>query len=112
VLASGIEPSTTQCVAVRDWISDTRSVDRLDTDTLSQGYTNLQSLVKCLDRRGIASDTRSEDTLHAAAQSADLLYVQLQIVHSTSASWNDSVTPGSVQLLHQFSLSTFVNGVE
>jgi len=30
-----------------DWISD----------TLSQGYTNLQSLVKCLDHRGIASDT-------------------------------------------------------
>ena len=27
------------------------------SDTLSQGYTNLQSLVKCLDHRGIASDT-------------------------------------------------------
>ena len=30
-----------------DWISD----------TLSQGHTNLQSLVKFLDHRGIASDT-------------------------------------------------------
>ncbi len=30
-----------------DWISD----------TIYQGYTNLQSLVKCLDHRGIASDT-------------------------------------------------------
>ena len=26
-------------------------------DTLSQGYNNLQTLVKCLDHRGIASDT-------------------------------------------------------
>ena len=32
------------CVPLIDWISD----------TLSQGYTNLQSLVKCLDHRGIA----------------------------------------------------------
>ena len=30
-----------------DWISDTRS----------QGYTGLQSLVKCLDHRDIMSDT-------------------------------------------------------
>ena len=30
-----------------DWISDTRS----------QGYINLQSLVKCLDHRGVASGT-------------------------------------------------------
>ena len=30
-----------------DWISD----------TLSQGYANLQSLVKCLDHTGIVSDT-------------------------------------------------------
>jgi len=30
-----------------DWISD----------TLSQGYTDLQSLVKCLDHRDIVSDT-------------------------------------------------------
>jgi hypothetical protein len=30
-----------------DWISDTRS----------QGYTDLQSLVKCLDHRDIVSDT-------------------------------------------------------
>ena len=30
-----------------DWISDTRS----------QGYTDLQSLVKCLDHRNIVSDT-------------------------------------------------------
>ena len=37
------------CVAgfLLDWISD----------ILSQGYTDLQSLVKCLDRRGVASDT-------------------------------------------------------
>ena len=33
---------------------DSGSLDRLDTDTLSQGYTDLQSLVKCLDHRGIA----------------------------------------------------------
>ncbi|DBA74348.1 TPA: hypothetical protein ACH3X1_011122 [Trebouxia sp. C0004] len=26
-------------------------------DALSQGYTNLQSLVKCLDHKGIVSDT-------------------------------------------------------
>ena len=32
-------------------------LDRLDTDILSQRYINLQSLVKCLDHRGIASDT-------------------------------------------------------
>ena len=30
-----------------DWISD----------TLSKGYTDLQTLVKCLDHRGFASDT-------------------------------------------------------
>jgi len=35
------------CVPLIDWISD----------TLSQGYTNLQSLVKCLDHRNIVSDT-------------------------------------------------------
>jgi len=34
-------------VPLIDWISD----------TLSQGYTNLQSLVKCLDHRNIVSDT-------------------------------------------------------
>ena len=34
-------------VPLIEWISD----------TLSQGYTNLQSLVKCLDHRVIASDT-------------------------------------------------------
>ena len=27
------------------------------SDTLSQGYTSLQSLVKCLDHRNIVSDT-------------------------------------------------------
>ncbi len=35
------------CVSLVDWISD----------TLSQGYTNLQSLVNCLDHRNIVSDT-------------------------------------------------------
>ena len=35
------------CVPFIDWISD----------TLSQGYTTLQSLVKCLDHRGIVSNT-------------------------------------------------------
>ena len=39
--------ATLTAVPLIDWISD----------TLSQGYTNLQSLVKCLDHRGIASDT-------------------------------------------------------
>ena len=34
------------CLPLIDWISD----------TLSQGYTNLQSLVKCLDHRNIVSD--------------------------------------------------------
>ena len=34
-------------VSLIDWISD----------ALSQGYTNLQSLVKCLDHRNIVSDT-------------------------------------------------------
>jgi hypothetical protein len=34
-------------VSLIDWISDTRS----------QGCTNLQSLVKCLDHRDIVSDT-------------------------------------------------------
>ena len=34
-------------VPLIDWISD----------TLSQGYTDLQSLVKCLDHRDIVSDT-------------------------------------------------------
>ncbi len=33
-------------VSLIDWISD----------TLSHGYTNLHSLVSCLDHRGIASD--------------------------------------------------------
>jgi hypothetical protein len=42
-----------------DWISDTRS----------QGYTNLQSLVRCLDHRDIASDTVcSQARLCQAAQ--------------------------------------------
>ena len=27
------------------------------SNVLSQGYTNLQSLAKCLDHRGVASDT-------------------------------------------------------
>ena len=35
------------CDSLIDWI----------LDTLSQGYTNLQSLVKCLDHRDIVSDT-------------------------------------------------------
>ncbi len=35
---------------------DSGSLVRLDTDTLSQGYTNLQSLVNSLDHGGIASD--------------------------------------------------------
>ncbi len=48
-------------------------LDRLDTDTLSQGYTNLQSLVKCLDHRGIASDTVcSQARLCWAAQCIDM----------------------------------------
>jgi len=34
-------------ISLIDWISD----------ILSQGYTNLQSLVKCLDHRNIVSDT-------------------------------------------------------
>ena len=34
-------------VPLVDWISDTRS----------QGYTGLQSLVKCLDHRALMSDT-------------------------------------------------------
>jgi len=35
------------CISLIDWISDTQS----------QGYTDLQSLVKCLDHRDIVSDT-------------------------------------------------------
>jgi len=42
----GTEPGST--VPLIDWISD----------TLSQGYTNLQSLVKCLDHRNIVSGSR------------------------------------------------------
>ena len=42
-----------------DWVSD----------TLSQGYTNLQSLAKCLEHRSIASDTVcSQARLCQAAQ--------------------------------------------
>ena len=37
-------------VSLIDWI-------QIYSDTLSQGYTNLQSLVKCLDHRNIVSDT-------------------------------------------------------
>ena len=32
-----------------------RFLDRLDPNALSQGYINLQSLVKCLDHRSVAS---------------------------------------------------------
>ena len=44
-------------VSLIDWISD----------ILSQGYNNLQSLVKCLDHRGTASDTVCTSLLTASA---------------------------------------------
>ncbi len=37
-------------ISLIDWISD----------AFSQGYTNLQSLNKCLDHRGVASNTWQE----------------------------------------------------
>ena len=46
-LSSLIPRTAMEAISLIDWISD----------TLSQGYTNLQSLVECLDHRGIASDT-------------------------------------------------------
>ncbi len=45
--ASQVLMVDTNCVSLIDWISDTRS----------QGCTDLQSLVKCLDHRGIVLDT-------------------------------------------------------
>ncbi len=43
----------TEMLSPRHWLS---LVDWI-SDTLSQGYTNLQSLVKCLDHRGVPPDT-------------------------------------------------------
>ncbi len=58
-----VMPVLAICVSLIDWISD----------TLSQGYTNLQSLVKCLDHRGIASDTVcSQARLCEAAQCIEM----------------------------------------
>ncbi len=49
--------------SLTDWISD----------TLSQGYANLQSLVKCLGHRDIASDTVcSQARLCEAAQCIEM----------------------------------------
>jgi len=47
-------------VSLIDWISD----------TLSHGYTNLHSLVSCLDHRGIASDAVKQGCfrLHNASE--------------------------------------------
>ena len=47
VTNSGLDRMALKPLSLVDWISD----------ALSQGYTNLQSLVKCLDHRNIVSDT-------------------------------------------------------
>ena len=50
-----------------------------NSDTLSRGYSNLQSLVKCLDHRGVASNTVCSQAAMTLSSQLSLLWHQHRV---------------------------------